>query len=273
MKKELKKGVCAVADARGASGLFALGPNRKGGARPAAAGFRLPLSRKTAASRAEASSAPSRRSAHHLVARTTVGAPVGGFRRRMKTRNMLLQPPSRGHEVGEPHPAFVPMPADNHRQPAARVRHALPNCTTADDSLVIRRRLPNHMILTATRVACLCRHQWPLQWLWSQPWQRQRQHQRQHQRRQRRRRRSEKSYLGGAAAAGGVGDGGVVDTGCDGMGGSDVGGDLASKALQGRDHLMLLTPSRDHLVLLTRRMVAGPSAGGTRRQRALMAAV
>ena len=190
-------------------------PNRKGGARPAAAGFRLPLSRKTAASRAEASSAPSRRSAHHLVARTTVGAPVGGF----------------------------------------------------------RRRLPNHMILTATRVACLCRHQWPLQWLWSQPWQRQRQHQRQHQRRQRRRRRSQKSYLGGAAAAGGVGDGGVVDTGCDGMGGSDVGGDLASKALQGRDHLMLLTPSRDHLVLLTRRMVAGPSAGGTRRQRALMAAV
>ena len=166
-----------------------MGPatNRKGGARSAAAGFRLPLSRKTAASRAEASSAPSRRSAHHLVARTTVGAPVGGFRRRMKTRNMLLQPPSRGHEVREPHPAFVPMSADNHRQPAARVRHALPNCTTADDSLVIRRRLPNHMILTATRVACLCRHQWPLQWLWSQPWQRQRQHQRQHQRRQRRR--------------------------------------------------------------------------------------
>ena len=227
----MKKGVCAVADARGASGLLGPGTNRKGGAWPAAAGFRLPLSRKTAASRAEASSPSPRRSAHDLVARTTVGAPVGGFSQRVKSWNMLLQPPSRGHEVREPHPAFVPMSADNHRQPAARVRHALPNCTTADDSLVIRRRLPNHMILTATRVACLCRHQWPLQWLWSQPWQRQRQHQRQHQRRQRRRRPSQKSYLGGAAAAGGVGDGDVVDTGCGGMGGSDVGGGLGKQGL------------------------------------------
>jgi len=79
--------------------------------------------------------APSRRSSHHLVACTTVGAAADSFRRWVKTRNMLLTRASTGLEVRLPHLASNFFCADSSRKPAARVRCALPNITMVGDGL------------------------------------------------------------------------------------------------------------------------------------------
>ena len=73
-----------------------------------------------------------------------------GFVERLRAGSVAL-------EVRLPHLASDFCCADSSRKPAASVRRALPNLTAADVGLHVDRRRPNHMILTATRFACLCR--------------------------------------------------------------------------------------------------------------------
>ena len=110
-----------------------------------------------AASRPVVSAAASSRSAPGLVAAATVGGAVDAFSRRVETWNILLARASTRLEVRLPHLASDFCCADSSRKPAASVRRALPNLTAADVGLHVDRRRPNHMILTATRFACLCR--------------------------------------------------------------------------------------------------------------------
>ena len=81
--------------------------------------------------------AASRRSSHYLVACTTVGADDDSFRRRVKTRNMLLTRASTRLEVRATHLALDFFFPDSSRMPAARVRRALPNLTTVGGGLSV----------------------------------------------------------------------------------------------------------------------------------------